>query len=87
MQYTTLGRTGVRVRVAGLGCGGFSLLGLGSGKTAAEAVSLVRLALDMGVTLFDTAAAYAHRGNRRRGNQVGAARAGGACDEGADPKR
>lgn len=58
MEYTTLGRTGIRVSVAGLGCGGFSRLGLGSGKTAAEAVSLVRLALDMGVTLFDTAAVY-----------------------------
>jgi len=29
---TTLGRTGLRVSVAGLGCGGFSQLGLGTGK-------------------------------------------------------
>src|SRR5215212_8190957 len=28
MQYTTLGRTGLRVSVAGLGTGGFSRLGL-----------------------------------------------------------
>ncbi len=28
MQYTTLGRTGLQVSVAGLGCGGFSKLGL-----------------------------------------------------------
>ena len=28
MQYTTLGKTGLKVSVAGLGCGGFSRLGL-----------------------------------------------------------
>lgn len=62
MDYTTLGRTGLRVSVAGLGCGGFSRLGLGTGKTEAEAVSLVRRALELGVTLFDTAAAYGTEG-------------------------
>src|SRR4051794_8545219 len=58
MQYTTLGRTGLTVSVAGLGCGGFSRLGLGSGQSAAHAVGIVRQALDLGVTLIDTAAAY-----------------------------
>ena len=58
MEYTTLGRTGLQVSVAGLGCGGFSQLGLGTGKSEAEAIDLVRAALDEGVTLFDTAAAY-----------------------------
>ena len=58
MEYVTLGRTGLRVSVAGLGCGGFSRLGLGTGKSNAEAVALVRQALDMGVNLLDTAAAY-----------------------------
>ncbi len=29
MNYTTLGRTGLRVSVAGLGTGGFSRIGLG----------------------------------------------------------
>ena len=58
MEYVTLGRTALRVSVAGLGCGGFSLLGLGTGKTNAEAVTIVRQALDMGVNLLDTAAAY-----------------------------
>ena len=29
MEYVTLGRTGLRASVAGLGCGGFSRLGLG----------------------------------------------------------
>jgi aryl-alcohol dehydrogenase-like predicted oxidoreductase len=58
MEYVTLGRTGLRVSVAGLGCGGFSRLGLGTGKSTAEAVALIRQALDMGVNLLDTAAAY-----------------------------
>ncbi len=58
MEYTTLGRTGLRVSVAGLGCGGFSRLGLSTGKTAAEAVALVRLGIEYGITLIDTAAQY-----------------------------
>jgi len=58
MEYVTLGRTGLTVSVAGLGCGGFSRLGLGTGKSKAEAVALVRQALDLGVNLLDTAAMY-----------------------------
>jgi aryl-alcohol dehydrogenase-like predicted oxidoreductase len=42
MQYTTLGRTGLRVSVAGLGCGSNSRLGLGAGKSEDEATALVR---------------------------------------------
>src|SRR6266704_4800462 len=58
MEYTTLGRTGLRVSVAGLGCGGFSQLGLGTGKSEADATLIIREAIDLGVNLFDTAAAY-----------------------------
>ncbi len=58
MDYTSLGRTGLRVSVAGLGCGGFSRLGLGRGKSEAEAVALVHAALDLGVNLLDTASVY-----------------------------
>src|SRR6516162_1575478 len=58
MEYIGLGRTGLRVSVAGLGCGGFSQLGLGRGKSEAEAVALMHRARDLGVNLFDTAAAY-----------------------------
>src|SRR5437763_2208841 len=58
MEYTTLGRTGLKVSVAGLGCGGFSRLGLGTGKSEADAIAIIREALDLGVNLFDTAAAY-----------------------------
>jgi aryl-alcohol dehydrogenase-like predicted oxidoreductase len=62
MDTVTLGRTGLKVGVAGLGCGGFSRLGLATGKTEAEAIALVKRALDLGVTLFDTAAAYGTEG-------------------------
>ena len=58
MDYTTLGRTGIRVSVAGLGCGGFSQLGLGTGKSEADAIGIIRAAIHLGVNLFDTAAAY-----------------------------
>jgi len=58
MKYVTLGRTGLSASVAGLGCGGFSRLGLGTGKSEAEAVALVRQTLDLGVNLLDTACVY-----------------------------
>jgi aryl-alcohol dehydrogenase-like predicted oxidoreductase len=58
MHYTTLGRTGMRVSVAGFGCGGFSRLGLGTGGSEEDAIAIVRTAMELGVNLFDTAAAY-----------------------------
>ena len=58
MQTTTLGRTGLTVSVAGLGCGGKSRLGQSQGRSFDHSVALVKLALDEGVTLIDTAAAY-----------------------------
>ncbi|MDP6952093.1 MAG: aldo/keto reductase, partial [Alphaproteobacteria bacterium] len=58
MDYTDLGRTGLRVSVAGLGCGGSSRLGQAQGAGTAQSVALVRRALDLGVNFFDTAEAY-----------------------------
>ena len=58
MQFTTLGRTGLRVSVAGLGCGGNSMLGKGAGASDAGAIALVREAIDLGVNFLDTAEAY-----------------------------
>ena len=58
MDYTTLGRTGLKVSVAGLGCGGSSRLGLARGASVTEAARLVRHCLDQGVNLIDTAHAY-----------------------------
>jgi aryl-alcohol dehydrogenase-like predicted oxidoreductase len=58
MEYTTLGRTELKVSVAGLGCGGFSRLGLSTGGTEASAIGIIHAALDQGVNLLDTAAPY-----------------------------
>jgi aryl-alcohol dehydrogenase-like predicted oxidoreductase len=58
MDYQPLGSTGLTVSVAGLGCGGDSKLGMSTGSTVDEAVAIVSLALDLGVTFLDTAAAY-----------------------------
>jgi aryl-alcohol dehydrogenase-like predicted oxidoreductase len=58
MQTITLGRTGLEVSVAGLGCGGHSRLGMAKGKDVNHAADIVRAALDLGVTFIDTARAY-----------------------------
>ena len=58
MDYVILGKTGLRVSVAGLGCGGFSQLGLAQGKSQSDAVAIIHQALELGVNFFDTAAAY-----------------------------
>jgi L-galactose dehydrogenase len=58
MEYKTLGRTGLRVSVAGLGCGGPSRLGRRDNKSDEECVALVRQALDLGVNFVDTAESY-----------------------------
>lgn len=59
MEYTTLGRTGLKVSVAGLGCGGPSRLGLRDHSQSPEhAIALVRQALDAGVNFLDTAQSY-----------------------------
>jgi len=62
MQYTTLGRTKLRVSVAGLGTGGFSRMGLKSGKTEDEAARLILEAVDLGVNFIDTAPPYGTEG-------------------------
>ena len=58
MDQIVLGRTGLEIGVAGLGCGGHSRLGQATGATEEESVALVRRALDLGVTYIDTARAY-----------------------------
>ena len=62
MQYTTLGGTKLRVSVAGLGTGGFSRMGLKTGKTEEEAARLVLEATDLGINFIDTAPAYGTEG-------------------------
>ena len=58
MDYVTLGRTGLRVSVLGLGGGGHSRLGQRSGATEAESIAIVRRARELGVNFVDTAEAY-----------------------------
>lgn len=70
MQTTRLGRTGLKVSVAGLGCGGHSRLGMAAGNDEAHAARLVSHALDLGINFIDTARAY------RTENAVGRAIAG-----------
>ena len=61
MKTTTLGRTGLKTTVAGLGTGGHSALGLKKfGQDHAAAI--VRTAYDEGVTFFDTATKYGTQG-------------------------
>ena len=59
MEYTTLGRTGLKVSVAGLGCGGPSRLGMrNDSQSANHAVALVKQAIGLGVNFLDTAESY-----------------------------
>ncbi len=59
MQYRTLGRTGLRVSVIGIGAGGPSRLGQRDDiRTEAESVALVLRGLDAGINFIDTAEAY-----------------------------
>lgn len=58
MEYTPLGRTGMRVSRMGLGGGGHSQLGRRTGRTEDESVTVVKRALDRGINFIDTAEAY-----------------------------
>jgi len=58
MDYVTLGKTGLVVSRACLGAGGSSRLGLRRGATPDEVMRLVGRAIELGVTLFDTAPRY-----------------------------
>ena len=58
MEYRTLGRTGLRVSVAGLGTGGASKLGQSAGLSASESHRIVRTALNLGINVFDTSPGY-----------------------------
>jgi aryl-alcohol dehydrogenase-like predicted oxidoreductase len=62
MDYTTLGKTGLRVSAAGLGTGGFSRMGLKSGKTEDESARLILEAYELGINFIDTAPSYGTEG-------------------------
>ena len=58
MEFTTLGRTGFRVSVVGMGCGGASRLGQTYGNSEEQSVAVVRRAMELGINYIDTAEAY-----------------------------
>lgn len=60
VQYRQLGNSGLRVSLTGLGCNSF-----GARMSTEEARPIVHQALDLGVTLFDTAASYGVGGSER----------------------
>ena len=57
MQKRKLGNSGLEVSAIGLGCMGMSF-GLGPPKDKQEMISLIRAAVERGVTFFDTAEVY-----------------------------
>ncbi len=63
MEYRLFGRTGMRVSVLGLGCGGFGGVGsapelFGKGEDKDTAFALMDHALEVGINYFDTADSY-----------------------------
>src|SRR5258708_12222588 len=58
MQKRKLGKSGLEVSALGLGCMGMSF-GYGPAKDKQEMISLLRAAVERGITFFDTAEAYA----------------------------
>src|SRR6186713_916255 len=57
MRKRTLGNSGLKVSALGLGCMGMSF-GYGPPKDTQEMISVIRTAVERGVTFFDTAEVY-----------------------------
>jgi aryl-alcohol dehydrogenase-like predicted oxidoreductase len=78
MRTTTLGREGPEVGVIGLGCMGMSFsYDMDTPRDDATSISVIHQALDLGMTLIDTADAYGPYTNEEL---VGRALAGGQRD-------
>ena len=58
IERRKLGATGLEVTILGLGAGGNSRLGLSLGQSEDHAAAVAGAAVDMGITMFDTAHAY-----------------------------
>jgi len=65
MMTRQLGSQGLQVAELGLGCMGLSDFYSSSGATEADGISLIHRALDLGVTLLDTADVYGPHANER----------------------
>ena len=61
MEYRTLGLSGLKVSVVGLGCNNFGML-----IDEKQTKTVVDAALDQGITLFDTADVYGSRGSSEK---------------------
>ena len=57
MEKRVLGKNGLEVSAIGFGCMGLSF-GYGPATDRNEAISLIRAAVERGVTFFDTAEVY-----------------------------
>jgi aryl-alcohol dehydrogenase-like predicted oxidoreductase len=57
MRKRTLGKSGLEVSAVGLGCMGMSF-GYGPAADKQQAISVIRAAVERGVTFFDTAEIY-----------------------------
>jgi aryl-alcohol dehydrogenase-like predicted oxidoreductase len=71
MEMRSLGRSGLRVSVVGLGCMNFGMM-----NDEAQAKAIVDRALELGVNFFDTADVYGNRGTAEEylGRALGARR-------------
>lgn len=58
MEYTTLGCTGLKASIMGLGCGGPSRIGQSTGNSEEESITIVKHALKSGINFIDTAEEY-----------------------------
>jgi aryl-alcohol dehydrogenase-like predicted oxidoreductase len=68
MQKRTLGKSGLEVSALGLGCMGLSF-GYGPATERQQAITLIRTAVERGVTFFDTAECYGPFAERRTGRR------------------
>lgn len=62
MEKRTLGKSDLEVSALGLGCMGLTF-GYGTVTNEADAIALIRKAVELGVTFFDTAEVYSQGGN------------------------
>jgi len=58
MEKTLLGRTGLKVSIMGIGCGGPSRIGTRTGIPEAESIDLIRQGINAGINFIDTAESY-----------------------------
>src|SRR6476646_2598668 len=72
MQKRKLGKSNLEVSAIGLGCMGMSF-GYGPPKDKQEMISVIRAAVDLGVTFFDTAEVYGPFINEELGGEALAA--------------